>query len=135
MAARDGSYDVLVCGGGIAGVAAALEAARSGRRTALLEKTILLGGLATAGLIWAYPPLYDANGAKVTAGLAEELLELACRYGPGGTDPSRLGVDWTIFSPAAFVLALDEALVGAGVGIWLDTLVCQPVMEGDCVRG
>jgi len=135
MAARDDSYDVLVCGGGIAGVAAALEAARSGQRTALLEKTILLGGLATAGLIWGYPPLYDANGAKVTAGLAEELLQLACRYGPGGTDPSRLGVDWTIFSPAAFVLALDEALLGAGVEIWLDTLVCQPVMEGNCVRG
>ena len=135
MASPDYRYDILVCGGGIAGVAAALEAARAGQRTALLEKTILLGGLATAGLIWAYPPLYDANGAKVTAGLAEELLQLACRYGPGSADTSRLGMDWTIFSPAAFVLALDEALLEAGVEIWLDTLVCQPVMEGDRIRG
>jgi ribulose 1,5-bisphosphate synthetase/thiazole synthase len=135
MASPDHRYDVLVCGGGIAGVAAALEAARAGRRTALLEKTILFGGLATAGLIWAYPPLYDADGNKVTAGLAEELLQLACRYGPGGADPSRLGRDWTVFSPAAFILALDEALLEAGVEIWLDTLVCQPVMEGDHIRG
>jgi hypothetical protein len=135
MSPGERSYDVLVCGGGIAGVAAALEAARAGRHTALLEKTILLGGLATAGLIWAYPPLYDARGVKVTAGLAEELLHLACRYGPGGANQSPLGADWTTFSPASFVLALDEALVEAGVEIWLDTLVCRPVMEGSRVRG
>ncbi|MFB3883483.1 MAG: FAD-dependent oxidoreductase [Armatimonadota bacterium] len=128
-------YDVLVCGGGIAGVAAALQAARAGQRTALLEKTILLGGLATAGLIWAYPPLCDANGNKVTAGLAEELLQLACRYGPGVSDPARLGRTWTIFSPAAFILGLDEALLDAGVEIWLDTLVCRPVMDGDRIAG
>lgn len=127
--------DVLVCGGGIAGVAAALEAARGGQRTALVEKTILFGGLATAGLIWAYPPLCDAHGKMVTAGAAEELLRLACRYGPGGTDPARLGRDWTIFSPAAFILALDEALLEAGVEIWLDTLVCQPVMDRDRIVG
>jgi hypothetical protein len=135
VATDDRAYDVLVCGGGIAGVAAAVEAARAGRRTALLEKTVLLGGLATTGLVWAYPPLYDGHGAKAAAGLAEELLRVACRYGPGGTDPSRLGRDWTMFSPAAFVLALDEVLLEAGVDLWLDTLVCQPVMEGDRVRG
>jgi ribulose 1,5-bisphosphate synthetase/thiazole synthase len=135
MAVSDHQYEVLVCGGGVAGVAAALEAARAGRRTALLEKTILLGGLATAGLIWAYPPLYEAGGAQVAAGLAEELLELACRYGPARAHPTRLGADWTIFSPAAFVLALDEVLLAAGVELWLDTLVCQPIVEAGRVRG
>jgi len=135
MMSPDQSYDVLVCGGGIAGVAAALEAARAGQHTALLEKTILLGGLATAGLIWAYPPLYDAHGNKVTAGLAEELLHLAGRYGPRCPDPTKVGRDWFMFSPAAFILALDEALLDAGVDIWLDTLVCQPVLEEGSVRG
>jgi len=110
-------YDVLVCGGGIAGVAAALQAARECRRTALLEKTILLGGLATAGLVWFYPPLYDARGAKVTAGLAEELLHLCCRYGPHRTAATTIGRDWTMFSPAAFITALDEALLEAGVDV------------------
>ncbi len=38
---------VAVIGGGIAGVAAAIQAARSGKKTILIEKTILLGGLAT----------------------------------------------------------------------------------------
>ena len=41
------SYDVAIAGGGVAGVAAALEAARNGMNTALLEKTIFTGRLAT----------------------------------------------------------------------------------------
>ena len=41
-------YDVVVAGGGVAGVAAALAAARRGAKTALIEKTVLWGGLATA---------------------------------------------------------------------------------------
>ena len=44
-------YDVVVVGGGIAGVAASVAAARKGVRVLLLEKSIFLGGLATAGLI------------------------------------------------------------------------------------
>jgi glycine/D-amino acid oxidase-like deaminating enzyme len=119
----------------MAGVAAALQAAREGRRTALLEKTILLGGLATAGLVWFYPPLYDGHGRKVTAGLPEELLHLCYRYGPYRTAATVIGQDWTMFSPASFIMALDEALLEAGVDLWLDTLVCAPLMEGDRVRG
>ena len=46
-----GTYDVVVAGGGIAGIAAALAAARHGAKVLLLEKQYLLGGLATAGLV------------------------------------------------------------------------------------
>ena len=45
------NYDVIVAGGGIAGVAAALASARAGAKTLLLEKESALGGLATLGLI------------------------------------------------------------------------------------
>ena len=44
------AHDVIVVGGGIAGVAAAVASARSGAKTLLLEKGINLGGLATVGL-------------------------------------------------------------------------------------
>ena len=44
-------YDVIVAGGGVAGVAAALASVREGARTLLLEKEYALGGLATLGLI------------------------------------------------------------------------------------
>lgn len=137
------SYDVLVAGGGVAGVAAALEAARRGLRTALVEKTVLVGGLATTGLVNIYLPLCDGKGTQVTFGIAEELLHLSIRYGPGDVPPGWAGERnpagqprfATAFSPASFVLALDEALVGAGVDLWLDTLVCAPVLAGGRITG
>ncbi len=131
------AYDVVVCGGGVAGVAAALAAARRGQRTALLEKTVYPGGLATAGLIYIYLPLCDGNGTQVTFGLAEELLLASITYGPGEVPPGwrnertaeevrryRLA-----FSPASFVLAMDALLTDAGVDVWFDTLVCGARVE------
>lgn len=126
------SYDVAVIGGGVAGVAAALQAARSGKRTVLIEKTVFPGGLATTGLIYIYLPLCDGNGKQVTFGIGEELIKLSLKYGPGdipenwkdGRNSAEAKRYRCIFSPAAFMLALDEALQQAGVDIWLDTLVC-----------
>lgn len=136
-------YDVLVAGAGVAGVAAALQAARMGLRTALIEKTVLFGGLATTGLINIYLPLCDGRGHQVTFGIAEELLRLSIKYGPGDVpagwqesgEHAERGRYRVAFSPASFVLALDEALEAAGVTIWLDTLVCRPVMDGDRIAG
>lgn len=51
------SYDVIVIGGGTAGISAALSAARAGAKTLLAEATYLLGGLASAGLVTYYLPL------------------------------------------------------------------------------
>jgi len=136
-------YDVLVAGAGVAGVAAALECARAGLRVALVEKTVLIGGLATMGLINIYLPLCDGCGHQVIYGIAEELLHLSLKYGPGDVpegwrdgapkvEQQRYRV---VFSPASFVLALDEVLVDAGVNVWLDTLVCAPLMDGTRVTG
>ena len=74
-------YDVAVCGGGIAGISAALAAARGGRRVVLLEREYMLGGLATAGLITFYLPLCDGYGRQVSFGIAEELLKLSIKHG------------------------------------------------------
>ena len=73
--------DVLVCGGGIAGISAALAAARCGKRVTLLEKGYMLGGLATAGLVTIYLPLCDGVGNQVSFGIAEELLRLSISMG------------------------------------------------------
>lgn len=137
------AYDVVVAGAGVAGAAAALASARCGARTALVEKTILVGGLATTGLVNVYLPLCDGNGTQVTFGIAEEFLHLSVRYGPGDVPPGWGGGDRNApqlryaarFNPASFALALDEVLVGAGVELWLDTLVCAPVLDGDRVAG
>ena len=74
-------YEVVVCGGGIAGIAAALAAARNGAKTCLIEREFALGGLATLGLIVVYLPLCDGAGVKMSAGIAEELLKLSIKYG------------------------------------------------------
>jgi hypothetical protein len=134
------SCDVLVAGCGVAGVAAAVTAARAGFHTVLVEKTILFGGLATGGIILIYLPLSDSKGRQVTFGLAEELLHRSIQYGPGTIPPdwdnpatgSRFGAR---FAPAAFALALDEVLLEAGVEIWLDTLICAAVVEEGRLTG
>ena len=74
--------EVAVAGGGIAGVAAAVQAARCGKKTVLIEKSVYCGGLATGGLIYIYLPLCDGNGRQVTFGIAEELLRRSMKYGP-----------------------------------------------------
>jgi hypothetical protein len=138
-----GEYDVIVAGGGVAGVAAALAAARHGAKTLLLEKQAVLGGLATAGQIAIYLPLCDGMGNKVIGGIAEELLWESIRYG-GGNLPS----EWegrpnhvatqkryrTEFNAPAYVLALDRIIGEAGVDLLLDTVFCTPVMEEGCCK-
>ena len=131
-------YDVAVVGGGVAGAAAALQAARSGKKTVLIEKTVLLGGLATSGLVYIYLPLCDGCGHQVTCGISEELLRNSLSYGPGEIPPNwrheknapeqrRL---MCRFSPASFMLSLEELLLRENVDIWYDTLVCGVELSG-----
>jgi hypothetical protein len=137
-----GEYDVIVVGGGVAGVAAALAASRHGAKTLLLEKQVVLGGLATAGHIVIYLPLCDGMGNKVIGGIAEELLWESIRYGGGNLPsewegrPNRAATQkryQTEFNAPAFVLALDRVIGEAGVDLLLDTIFCAPVMEeGRC---
>ena len=54
--------DVLVCGGGMSGFAAAVSAAGSGAKTILIESGGFLGGTATKGLVGPFMTCYDAVG-------------------------------------------------------------------------
>ena len=131
-------YDVVICGGGVAGVSAAVAAARQGAKTVLIEKQCLLGGLATSGLIYIYLPLCDGKMKQVTFGIAEEMLKRCVEYGPfavpeqwGGSKGGDPGCrEATVlnryaccFSPAGFTLTLDKMLAEAGVDLWLDTMI------------
>ena len=75
-------YDVAVCGAGIAGIAAAIAAARHGMSVVLIEKQCIIGGLATSGLINIYLPLCDGYGHKTSGGLNEEMIRRCVEYGP-----------------------------------------------------
>lgn len=82
-----GEYDVIVAGGGVAGVASALSAARCGAKVLLIEKQYMLGGLATAGLVTIYLPLCDGEGRQVSFSIAEELLRLSIKHGMEDMQP------------------------------------------------
>ena len=75
--------DVLVAGGGSAGVAAAVSAARSGAKTILIEKNTFLGGLATGGLVT--PMMKNALNAKksLTKGIFLEITKRLAEAGGG----------------------------------------------------
>lgn len=75
------SCEVLVCGGGFGGISAALAVARQGKKVILLEKSYMLGGLGTAGLVTIYLPLCDGKGRQVSFGIAEELFRLSISMG------------------------------------------------------
>jgi hypothetical protein len=73
-------YDHVVVGGGFAGVSAALASARTGAKTCLIERSSVLGGLSTQGLVIVFMPLCDGFGRQVTFGIPEEILRLPMAY-------------------------------------------------------
>ncbi len=138
------NYDVIVAGAGVAGVAAALESARAGLKVALVEKTVMCGGLATAGFVNIYLPLCDGRGTQVSFGITEELFHASLLYGPGAPSPTwkqstkekPAGRLQSHFSPAAFTLAMDELMNReTNIDRWYDTLVCAAIVENGAITG
>ena len=143
-----GRYDVLVIGGGIAGVASAIAAAREGASVCLIEKEFALGGLATLGNVIVYLPLCDGMGRLLSGGLAESFLKLSLRDGshlsvPGGMDipacwktkatPSQRADHRYLaaFNPATFALALEQLVLKHGIDLLYDTRFCTVHKQKD----
>lgn len=139
-----GEFDIIVAGGGVAGIAASVSAARDGKKVLLIEKSVILGGLATLGLINYYEPLCNGRGKMIMTGMAEELLKLSIKYGYDTLPDEWLDgypADYTErryqthYSADIFALALTELLIHEGVEILFDTIVSVPVMNGDHCDG
>ncbi|MBR5108808.1 MAG: FAD-dependent oxidoreductase [Clostridia bacterium] len=141
---------VLVAGGGIAGVSAALAAARTGAKTLLIEREWLLGGLATLGLITIFLPVCDGQGHQVVGGIGEELIRLSLKHGmekshlpypapwvePDGTPEKRKEIRWqTQYNPCLYALELEQLLLKAGVEIRYGALISDVVMDGNRIQG
>src|ERR1035441_9236024 len=78
-----GQYDVIVAGGGASGLIAAVSAARTGARTAVIERSGCLGGTATYGMVAQWLGFYNRE-TRVVGGLAYELASRVIAAGGGG---------------------------------------------------
>src|SRR5260221_14677907 len=117
-------FDVAVVGGGSAGTAAAIAAARCGARTVLLEKGPCLGGAATLRNVLTYCGLYTLGDSprQAVAGIAEEVLQGLRRLG-AVTGPQRHRGVFVVFEPEAVKRVLDVLCAEAGVDVLLHAFV------------
>lgn len=131
---KNTNFDIAVAGGGVAGIAAALAAARCGKRVVLFEREHMLGGLGTAGLITFYLPICDGYGKQVSFGIAEELLRLSVKHGAEadypenwldgiGTRTERDKRFMVRYNPQVFAILAEQLLLEAGVSIMYGSYV------------
>lgn len=137
-----GQYDIVVIGGGPAGVCAAIAASRKGMRVLLVESTGTLGGMATSAMVGPFMTNYDKDGEEQTVGgLFSEIVERLSQI--GGAFPSenieapsvytsfiaRYHRHVTPFDSFSLEIILDEMVREAGVEVLCYTQFSDCVME------
>ncbi|NLM52211.1 MAG: FAD-dependent oxidoreductase [Firmicutes bacterium] len=115
-------YDVLVVGGGVGGVAAAISAARKGLRTMLIDSAQSVGGLATNG--------YVTGIAGVVEGLCKEWLQRLEAEGDAIDRPHLPMID-----PDKGKLMLERMLVEAGCRILYGVTAIKAIVEEGIIKG
>jgi FAD dependent oxidoreductase len=132
-----GEYDVVVLGGGPAGIAAAAAASAHGRRTLLVERYGFLGGMGTAAGVTNFCGLHaNVHGEvrQVVHGVADEILARIDRLGGLNAPHEIFGRTMAqAYDTAAYKCAADDLLLGRGVELMLHALACAVVMERDVV--
>ena len=140
--------DVLVVGGGPAGIAAAVASGRTGAKTVLVERFGFLGGNATAGLVGPFMTSYSQDGEiQLIKGVFEELVERAEALGgaihPRGVEGGSEYAGFityghhrvTPFDPEAVKLVAAEMCLEAGVDLRLHTFVVDALVEDGGIAG
>lgn len=122
--------DVLVVGGGAAGIAAAITARRNGAEAILVEAGPMLGGELVLGLPLA--GMFTAQGQRAVGGFADEFLECCAKFG-SEVVPLRDHHARTLMclDPEASKLAAIELTHGAGVRVLMYTAVDHVARDGD----
>lgn len=132
------TYDVIVAGGGIAGVAAAVAAARNGARTLIVERHNSLGGTMAAGLVGPMMTFHDQLGRQVIRGLAQEVVDRLVALGASpGHIPDTSGYTSTItpFDSEYLKLVAQRMVLEAGADILYQTFIVEAITVDNTVRG
>ena len=132
-----GEADVVVLGGGPAGIAAATAAARSGASTIMLERYGFLGGMGTAAMVTNFCGLHadiDGEITQIIHGVVDDLQDrlrqldaIAEPHIVQGPDGLRTAAQ--VYDTAALKSAADEMLLAAGVDIRFHTIACDAQVE------
>lgn len=142
MSGYDTFYDVIICGGGTSGFAAAISAARNGAKTLLIEKTGCLGGqLSVSGPPgFAYARLFNMYNEQDSAGIIEETYQRLYASGhalPHWRSKWRIGgaFAFSYVDPEWWILLAFQMCEEEGVTLLLDTMVVDVLKEGNTVVG
>ena len=129
------SADVVVAGGGVAGCAAAVSAARAGANTMLIERNGCLGGILTTNVI---PNLdnhhRDIEGRPQLSGFGREMIERLVARGACVKDWDKPFAK-IVLDEQQLKVVLIELAEEAGVQVLTHVAASRPIMEGDTVRG
>ena len=140
--------DVLVIGGGPAGVAAALAAGRSGADTLLIERAAYLGGMMTGGLVISLNgyrlhkdyvkgfPTSNWDTQLIVKGISLEVLT-AVQEAKGALDQGHAG-DPSVrenIDPEIMVHVLDQMMEESGVNVLFNTFTFDAVLEKGILKG
>ncbi|MBT3377090.1 MAG: FAD-dependent oxidoreductase [Lentisphaerae bacterium] len=130
-----GEYDVIVCGGGLGGTAAAVAAGRTGARTLLIERNSFLGGVATAGMCCSiFNCYYTSEGQLGTTGIAVEVADkLAESMGYGRKWHKHKG--HIIYDIERGKQVLQDLVVDAGAELLLQACVAGAVVSDGALDG
>lgn len=142
MSSYTENYDVIVCGGGTSGVAAAIASARGGAKTLLIERVGALGGqMNVSGPPgFSYARLFNCHDEQVMAGIIEETHARLLAEGhakPHCHNPYResTGFTFAFVDPEWWGLMIFEMMTENGVELLLHTLVVDVVKDGNKVTG
>ncbi|MDW2798756.1 FAD-dependent oxidoreductase [Clostridium boliviensis] len=130
-------YDVIVAGGGPAGVAAAVAASRSGCNTLLIEQEAYFGGMATLASVPAFGPF--TNGEQdLIGGIGREILEELKKDGYKSPfydrKPDRIeGIDWYPIDPEHLKRVMDDLVTDSGCDVLFHTIPIPSIFMRQCL--
>jgi ribulose 1,5-bisphosphate synthetase/thiazole synthase len=123
--------DVLVCGGGFAGFAAAMSAAKVGAKVLLLEKYGFLGGLVTAALVITTPPLNNGINLEIADRLKKKNVYIPCRH----SGPDTESLEMRSVDPEIVKYEFVSMLLEQKIDFLLHTYIVGTIMEDNIVKG
>lgn len=129
--------DVVVVGGGPAGINAAIAAGRTGARTLLIERYGFLGGMSTVALVYPWMTFHTMEGKQVIGGIAQEIVDRlqALKASPGHVrDTCGFVHTITPFHPEVYKVLVIDMLKEAGVKLLLHSFVDEVKTNGDHIE-